>query len=82
MKTAISIPDKLFKLAEKTASRMGIPRSQLFARALEDYIQRNSNESITEKLNEIYSSENSSLDPAIIHIQKLAVSHEEDLESW
>jgi metal-responsive CopG/Arc/MetJ family transcriptional regulator len=54
MKTAISIPDELFTLAEITAKKLGIPRSQLFARALEEFIENHSNQSITEKLNKIY----------------------------
>ncbi|MBM9501057.1 ChpI protein [Leptospira sp. 201903071] len=56
MKTAISIPDELFKTAEKTAKKLGIPRSQLFAKALEEFIQSHSKESITEKLNKVYNS--------------------------
>ncbi|TGM58589.1 ChpI protein [Leptospira adleri] len=56
MKTAISIPDELFKTAEKTAKKLGIPRSQLFAKALEEFIQSHSKESITEKLNKVYDS--------------------------
>ncbi|WP_036095664.1 ribbon-helix-helix domain-containing protein [Leptospira weilii] len=56
MKTAISIPDELFKTAEKIAKKLGIPRSQLFAKALEEFIQSHSKESVTEKLNKIYTS--------------------------
>ncbi|EMN95720.1 ribbon-helix-helix domain-containing protein [Leptospira interrogans] len=55
MKTAISIPDELFRAAEKIAKKLGIPRSQLFAKALEEFIQSHSKESVTEKLNKIYS---------------------------
>jgi metal-responsive CopG/Arc/MetJ family transcriptional regulator len=55
MKTAISIPDELFNSAENTAKRLGIPRSQLFAQALEEFIKNHSKEKITEKLNNIYS---------------------------
>ncbi|ASV07177.1 ChpI protein [Leptospira interrogans serovar Canicola] len=55
MKTAISIPDELFKAGEKIAKKLGIPRSQLFAKALEEFIQSHSKESVTEKLNKIYS---------------------------
>jgi len=54
MKTAISLSDNLFEKAEKTAQHMGIPRSRLFAIALEDYIARHNGEMITEKLNEVY----------------------------
>ncbi|MEK6716162.1 MAG: ribbon-helix-helix protein, CopG family, partial [candidate division NC10 bacterium] len=34
MKTAISIPDPLFRECEKLARDLGISRSQLFSRAL------------------------------------------------
>ncbi|HMV42438.1 MAG TPA: ChpI protein [Leptospiraceae bacterium] len=54
MKTAISIPDDLFKTAEKAAKRIGIPRSQLFARSLEEFIQSHNKSSVTEKLNKVY----------------------------
>lgn len=54
MKTAISLPDELYAAAEKTARSMGIPRSQLFAKALEEFIEHHKREKITEKLNEVY----------------------------
>jgi metal-responsive CopG/Arc/MetJ family transcriptional regulator len=53
MKTAISLPDTLYEEAEKTAKSMGIPRSQLFAKALEEFINHHKRENITEKYNEI-----------------------------
>ncbi|MDP2790687.1 MAG: ChpI protein [Rectinemataceae bacterium] len=54
MKTAISLPEHLYKDAEKTAKSLGIPRSQLFAKALEEYISKYKRGEVTEKLNEIY----------------------------
>jgi metal-responsive CopG/Arc/MetJ family transcriptional regulator len=54
MKTAISLPDTLYEKAEQTASYMGIPRSQLFAMALEEFISRHNGNMITEKINEVY----------------------------
>ena len=54
MKTAISLPDSLFKDAELTARNLGIPRSQLFARAVEEFIRHHQREGITEKLNSVY----------------------------
>jgi metal-responsive CopG/Arc/MetJ family transcriptional regulator len=35
MKTAVSIPDPLFRAAERLARRRGLRRSQLYAEALE-----------------------------------------------
>jgi len=55
MKTAISLPDRLFDEAERTAQSMGIPRSQLFAKALEEFIEHHRRENITERLNRVYS---------------------------
>ncbi len=55
MKTAVSLPDRLYEEAEKTAQAMGIPRSQLFAKALEEYIERHRRENITERLDRVYS---------------------------
>jgi len=54
MKTAISLPDALYVDAEKTAKSMGIPRSQLFAIALQEFINHHKREKITEQLNEVY----------------------------
>jgi metal-responsive CopG/Arc/MetJ family transcriptional regulator len=55
MKTAISLPDALYNEAEKTAQAMGIPRSQLFARALKEFIEHHRRANITEQLNRVYS---------------------------
>ena len=54
MKTAISIPDNIFIAAEKTAKRLKIPRSQLYSKAVEEYINHYNNEYVTEKLNQVY----------------------------
>ncbi len=57
MKTAVSIPDNIFLAAEKAARQLKIPRSQLYTRAVEEYIRKQSNDLVTEKLNQIYSVE-------------------------
>jgi metal-responsive CopG/Arc/MetJ family transcriptional regulator len=54
MKTAVSIPDGIFEAAEKTAQKLGIPRSQLFAKALEEFIKNHNKDAITERLNKVY----------------------------
>jgi metal-responsive CopG/Arc/MetJ family transcriptional regulator len=62
MKTAISIPDPVFEAAEKFAHRIGVSRSQLYAKAVEKYLKEYQNQSVTKKLDEIYSEESSRLD--------------------
>ena len=54
MKTAISLPDKVFFEAEETAQNLGISRSALYVDALTEYLKKYSRKNITEKLNEVY----------------------------
>ena len=78
MKTAISIPDQLFTEAEKTAKRLGISRSELYASAVREYVKSHMAEEITEKLNLVYSAEESSLDPKLGALQSRSL----DSEDW
>lgn len=57
MKTAVSIPDDLFEQAEKTAHKLGLARSQFYARALEEFIRMHDKQKITARLNKIYPEE-------------------------
>jgi metal-responsive CopG/Arc/MetJ family transcriptional regulator len=77
MKTAVSIPDPLFREAERLTKRLRIPRSQLYARALEDYIRRQRSKGIKEALDEVYSTESSELDPVIAQLQAMALGRED-----
>ena len=65
MKTAISIPDKIFAKAERLAKARGITRSELYRRAIEEYLKRNGREWITEELNRVYADGGPSVDPAL-----------------
>ena len=51
MKTAVSIPDPVFRAGELLAKRLKMPRSRLYALALTDYIERHADENITRRLN-------------------------------
>ena len=77
MKTAISISDPLFTLAEQLAKRLKISRSELYARAIAEFIKVHQDELITERLNEIYAREDSSADPVLWQMQVLALPKEE-----
>jgi metal-responsive CopG/Arc/MetJ family transcriptional regulator len=57
MKTAISIPEKLFEAAEQFARGRGMSRSELYATALRHYLGEHRGEMITERLDEIYGGE-------------------------
>ncbi len=47
MKTAISIPDDVFAEGERLASRLKTSRSQLYTRALAEFVARHDDERIT-----------------------------------
>lgn len=53
MKTAVSIPDDLFRKADELASRMGKSRSEVYRDALADYVSRRDPGAITRALDEI-----------------------------
>jgi metal-responsive CopG/Arc/MetJ family transcriptional regulator len=54
MKTAISIDDEILQEADKTARRMGLSRSRLFALAVGDFLHRQRQEQMLLRLNEVY----------------------------
>jgi metal-responsive CopG/Arc/MetJ family transcriptional regulator len=54
VKTAISLDEALFREAEDWAGKLGVSRSQLFARAVEEYVRRRENEELLRRLNEAY----------------------------
>ena len=51
MKTVISIPDSLFQAAEEFAQAQGLSRDELYARAVQLYLQRHRYNGITDALN-------------------------------
>ena len=53
MKTAVSIPDEIFKGAEQLARRTKKSRSQLFSDALKEYVQRHAAEEVTEAMDRV-----------------------------
>ena len=76
MKTAISIPDTQFEAAEKLAARLGLSRSELYQKALSEFIARHSDEQITEKLNQIYAQETVELDEELLRLQAKSIPEE------
>jgi len=65
MKTAISIPDKLYAEAERLSRRCKKSRSQLYAEAVAEYLARHDPEAITEAMNRVCESIDTRPDPAI-----------------
>jgi metal-responsive CopG/Arc/MetJ family transcriptional regulator len=51
MKTAVSMPDRIFREAERHARRSKKSRSQLYAEALVEYLDRHAPDEVTEAMN-------------------------------
>jgi metal-responsive CopG/Arc/MetJ family transcriptional regulator len=62
MKTAISIPDDVFDEAEALARSTRQSRSQLYSRAVREYVARHSSDSVTAALDAVCSAEGTDSD--------------------
>ena len=62
MKTAISIPDPLFKKADKLAKKRKISRSELYRQALAAYVKKEEEAALVEWIERSCDEEDASLD--------------------
>jgi len=54
MKTAISVPDEVFREVEKVAKERRSSRSEVIVAALREYIERRKSADLLKTLNEVY----------------------------
>ena len=78
MKTAVSVPDELFRLADAAARRLRVSRSQLYATAISEFLNRQQGNAVTERLNEVYSRRPAKVDPALHRAQLKSL----EKDSW
>ncbi len=76
MKTAISLPDQLFRSGDALAKRLGVSRSELYARALAEYLAKNRSDRITDRLNAVAAAEETRLEPPLAAAQARALPRE------
>jgi hypothetical protein len=72
MKSDISIPNSIYQAAEILAKELGISLSELYIAALTAYVSEHKKKNISEKLDAIYVTEPSSLEPELIEMQIVA----------
>jgi predicted transcriptional regulator len=65
MKTAISIPDAIFLDAESLAEHLKISRSQLYSRAVSEYVARHAPDAVTECLDRLCTELDEGVDPFV-----------------
>jgi len=63
------MPDDLFRMAEATARKLRVSRSELYAKAIAEYLERQQGNAITERLNEVYSRCPANLDSGLHRAQ-------------
>ncbi|MEX2555801.1 MAG: CopG family transcriptional regulator [Actinomycetota bacterium] len=73
MKTAISLGDELFDAAERLARRLGVSRSELYARALGRFVDDHRDDGVTAALDALYSETASELEPGDAQLQSASV---------
>lgn len=78
MKTAISLPNPLFEAVESLAARLGISRSALFQRAVEQYLRQYDDAAVTEALDRVYAAETARVDPLLATLQAASLP----LDEW
>jgi hypothetical protein len=76
MKTAVSLPDDLFRQAEVTARRLRVSRSELYAKAIAAFLKQQDGTVITNRLNDVYSSQPAKLDPGLHRAQLKSLEKE------
>ncbi len=78
MKTAISIPDKVFRSADSLAKRLGVSRSELYTTAITEFLSKHQSRNLTARLDAVYAKEDSSLPPNLVQLQAKSLA----LEEW
>lgn len=77
MKTAISIPNTLFESAEILAHQLEISRSELYAKAMSEYLDNHKYQEVTKTLNQVYANSSSKLEGELATMQSSSIEQEE-----
>ena len=77
MKTAISLPNPRFEAVDALAARLGVSRSALFQRAVEQYLREHDDTAVTEALDRVYATETAHVDPLLADLQIVSLPPDE-----
>jgi metal-responsive CopG/Arc/MetJ family transcriptional regulator len=76
MKVVISLPERTVEAAERVSKRLGLSRSQLYARAVEAFVKAHRGNEVREALAAVYGSEPAAVDSMIDRLQAEALREE------
>jgi metal-responsive CopG/Arc/MetJ family transcriptional regulator len=65
MKTAVSIPDDVFRDAERIAKRTRKSRSRVYSDALREYVARHAPDEVTDAMNRVVAEVGATSDPFV-----------------
>lgn len=77
VKTAVSIPDRIFEAGERLAKRLGMSRSELYSKAVSEFVEAREEKNITRELDRVYGEEDSSVDSLLEQLQAASLPREE-----
>jgi metal-responsive CopG/Arc/MetJ family transcriptional regulator len=63
MKVAVSIPDEVFEEADRLARQLKTSRSQLYSRALKEFLTRHAPDQVTDAMNRVVDEVGETSDP-------------------
>ncbi|MEW5767725.1 MAG: hypothetical protein AB1797_08890 [bacterium] len=69
MRTDIAIPRPISEAAEQLAQKLDISLSELYTAALTAYVTTHQKNEVTERLNQVYETETSTLEPVLVQLQ-------------
>ena len=72
-KIEITIPNPIVESTRQLAQRLDMSMSELYTAALAAYVATYQDEGVTEKLDELYEIETSSLDPELVALQVASI---------
>jgi predicted transcriptional regulator len=77
MKTAVSIPDEVFAQAETLARRAKRSRSEVYARALAEYVARHAPDRVTEEMDRALEQVNEPADKLVSRVARRTLERTE-----
>ncbi len=76
METAVAIPRPISESAERLARQLGVSLAELYTAALTAYVTKYPGNDVTATLNQVYATEPSALEPALVKIQVASLGGE------
>ena len=67
----------MYHAAETFAQHLGVSRSELYSKAVHEYIESRKAQAITEQLNRVYAQEDGTLDSELNEMQRLSLDEDD-----